>query len=65
MNYSRDAKDVRDSFKIYFNYPEGSVPWQDKIVDYDGFAETAWSCQYCVYVVIHVYVCVRKYKDNK
>ena len=41
MNYSRDAKDVRDSFKTYFNSPEGSVPWQDDIVDYDGFDETA------------------------
>ena len=27
-NYSREAKNVRDDFRDYFNSPEGSVPWK-------------------------------------
>ena len=41
MNYSNEAKEVRNSFKNYFNSAEGSVPWQDAIVDYVGYDETA------------------------
>lgn len=31
--YSRDAKNVRHSFKEYFNSPQGEVPWQWNVVD--------------------------------
>ena len=27
-NYSKDAKQIRDDFRHYFNSPEGEVPWQ-------------------------------------
>ena len=27
-NHSRDAKQVRDDFRDYFNSETGSVPWQ-------------------------------------
>ncbi len=37
MNFSREANDVRNSFKDYFNSEEGSVPWQNAAVDADGF----------------------------
>ena len=41
MNFSYEAKDVRASFTNYFGSEEGSVPWQDHLVDYDGYDETA------------------------
>ena len=41
MNFSYEAKDIRTSISNYFGSEEGSVPWQDQIVDYDGYDETA------------------------
>ncbi|XP_033098280.1 protein ALP1-like [Anneissia japonica] len=35
-NYSYSAKDVRDFFCDYFNSAEGSVPWQNDIVENCG-----------------------------
>lgn len=32
-NFTRTAKDVRNSFKDYFNSDVGSVSWQDRIID--------------------------------
>ena len=37
MNYSSEAKAVRDSFKSYFDSEDGSVPWQNAVIDNDGF----------------------------
>jgi hypothetical protein len=38
MDFSREAKAVHDSFKIYFNSEVGTVPWQNAVVDHhDGF----------------------------
>ena len=31
-NYSRDAKAARESFRDYFNSPQGQVPWQYQVV---------------------------------
>ena len=31
-NYSRDAKSIRESFRDYFNSPQGQVPWQYEMV---------------------------------
>ena len=40
-NYSRDARQVRDNFRDYFNSPCGSVKWQWDAVNrtYDAFDE--------------------------
>ena len=40
-NYTRDAKNVRDAYRDYFNSPEGAVPWQMNMVTrtYDIFDE--------------------------
>lgn len=35
MNYTREAKDVREALKQYYSN-EGEVPWQYEIVNYDG-----------------------------
>ena len=31
--FARIAKEVRDSFEEFFNFVQGSVPWQDKVVN--------------------------------
>ena len=41
-NSSQSAKEVRDTFKRYFNSEQGSVPWQDEIVSADGH-ESEWN----------------------
>ena len=32
-NYEHNAKFIRDNFKDYFNSPEGSVNWQDNVIN--------------------------------
>ena len=32
-NSAREAKEIRNDFKEYFNSGEGSVPWQHKLVN--------------------------------
>ena len=35
-NYNKDAKETRNQFKLYFNSPSGSLPWQAKHVQSSG-----------------------------
>lgn len=39
QNYSTRAKQVRDSFKKYFNGDAGSVPWQFSLFNNNGVSE--------------------------
>ena len=41
-NYTNDAKEIREQFKIYFNSPSSSVPWQLKHVTCRSCGETIW-----------------------
>ena len=37
MNYSREAKEVRDKYWEYFYSDAGGVPWQKTILNHDGY----------------------------
>ena len=43
-NYRKDAKETRNQFKLYFNSPSGSLPWQAKHVQSCGEKLSAVNC---------------------